>query len=120
MRTTAAVMAILITFVAGCGDAATEPGAVDLARAESLRPQDPQLAERYERSCMTCHAARGSGAPLAGFAPQWVRRLDKGMDELVRNTHDGFNAMPARGLCNDCTPDDLRALIQFMSSGASS
>lgn len=120
MRITAAFMAIFVTLFAGCGDTATQPGTADVARAETLRPQDPQLAERYERSCMTCHAARGSGAPLAGFAPQWAPRLDKGMDELVRNTYDGFNAMPARGLCNDCTPDDLRALIRFMSSGAPS
>ncbi len=65
---------------------------------------------------MTCHVVRGSGAPLAGFAPQWNAPLKKGMDQLVNHALEGFNAMPAKGLCNDCTADDLRELIKFMSS----
>ncbi len=115
MRTLLIAMIICASALAGCELRQQEPGATDIARAKSLRPDDPQLAERYERSCMTCHAVRDSGAPLAGFAPQWTARLDKGMEQLVSNTRDGFNAMPARGLCNDCSHEDLRALIRFMS-----
>lgn len=111
-------MAIVAAGLAACSASVTEPAAADVQRAEMLRPADPQLAERYERSCMACHAAHGSGAPLTGFSPHWNKRLDKGMDQLVRHASEGFNTMPARGLCNDCTPDELRALTVFMSAGA--
>ncbi|HYD81390.1 MAG TPA: c-type cytochrome [Paucimonas sp.] len=104
--------------LSSCSTARREPGADDIARAQALRPQDAQLAERYERSCMACHAVQGSGAPLTGFVPQWEERLGKGMDRLVEHAYEGFNAMPVRGLCNDCTKDDMRALIRFMSAGA--
>jgi cytochrome c5 len=106
-----AVMAILCA----CSASIKEPGAADLQRAQTARPHDAQLAERYERSCMACHAVQGSGAPLTAFAPHWNTRLAQGMDLLLQHAADGFNAMPARGQCNDCSPDDLRALTHFMS-----
>ena len=112
------IMAAIITGSCACSASRQEPNAGDLERAQLLRPRELQLAERYERSCMTCHAARASGAPLTGFMPHWDKRLGQGMEQLQRHASDGFNAMPARGQCNDCTAQDLRALIEFMSSGA--
>lgn len=111
-------MAVIVYGLCACSASPEKPGAADLQRAQASRPGDPQLAERYERSCMACHAVPASGAPLTGFAPDWERRLAQGMDQLLRHTAEGFNAMPARGQCNDCSPDDLRALTQFMSAKA--
>jgi cytochrome c5 len=107
-------LAMIVIGLCGCSASPQEPAAADLQRAQAARPADTQLAERYERSCMACHTARGSGAPLTGFTPHWSPRLEKGMDQLHKHAADGFNAMPARGQCNDCTPNDLRALTQFM------
>jgi len=81
-----------------------------------MRPSDPALAASYERSCMLCHTQAESGAPLAGAASAWAPRLQKGMDTLLVHTENGFNAMPARGQCADCSPQDLRALIAFMAT----
>jgi cytochrome c5 len=111
-------MAVIVLGLCGCSASTEEPAAADVQRAQAARPRDVQLAERYERSCMACHATQGSGAPLTGFAPHWERRLAQGMEQLLKHAADGFNAMPARGQCNDCSPDDLRALTQFMSSKA--
>ena len=108
-------MALIVTGLWACSAATKEPDAADLQRAQAMRPRDGQLAERYERSCMLCHAIRASGAPLTGFAPQWNARLAQGLELLQKHASDGFNAMPARGQCNDCSADDLRALTQFMS-----
>jgi len=105
----------LVVLLAACSATRQEPEAADLKRAETARPANAQLAERYERSCMACHAANGSGAPLAGFAPHWKPRLEKGIDQLLRHADEGFNAMPAKGQCNDCNADDLRALTLFMA-----
>lgn len=114
MRTVLCV-AVLATGLWGCSASVETPAAADLQRAQAARPSDPQLAERYERSCMACHAVPASGAPLTGFAPQWERRVAQGMDQMLKHAVDGLNAMPARGQCNDCSPDDLRALTQFMA-----
>ena len=106
---------LVMAGLGACSSTKQEPEAADLKWAESSRPAEARLAERYERSCMACHAVNGSGAPLAGFAPHWKPRLDKGIDQLVRHASDGFNAMPAMGQCNDCSADDLRALTHFMA-----
>lgn len=111
-------MAVIVMGLLACSASVDQPAAADLQRAQAARPADPQLAERYERSCMACHTAAASGAPLTGFAPHWKRRLAQGMDQMLKHAADGINAMPARGQCNDCSPDDLRALTQFMSAGA--
>ena len=107
-------MVVLAMGLWACSAAVEEPAAGDLQRAQAARPHDPQLAERYERSCMACHAVAASGAPLAGFAPHWEKRLAQGMDQMLKHASEGLNAMPARGQCNDCSADDLRALTQFM------
>ncbi|HEY0843823.1 MAG TPA: c-type cytochrome [Noviherbaspirillum sp.] len=117
MRTLLMALCICTAALGACVNRAPQPGAKDIARAQALRPDDAQLSERYERSCFACHAVKDSGAPLTGYAPQWKPLAGKGMDLLVEHAYDGFNAMPARGLCNDCSKDDLRALIRFMSGG---
>jgi cytochrome c5 len=98
-----------------CGqDTPAEPTEQDVARAEALRPSNAQLAEKYERACLTCHATR-SAAPLTGFAPAWQPRLSQGMDVMLAHARDGFKGMPAKGLCSDCSDADLLGLITFMS-----
>jgi cytochrome c5 len=37
------------------------------------------------------------------------------MDTLVTSVTNGFNAMPPRGLCMDCTAEDYQAVIQWMT-----
>lgn len=106
---------MVLAGLSACSAAKQEPATADLQWAETSRPVNARLAERYERSCMVCHARNGSGAPLAGFAPHWRQRLEKGIDQLVQHASDGFNAMPAMGQCNDCSADDLRALTLFMA-----
>ncbi|MDO9235471.1 MAG: c-type cytochrome [Aquabacterium sp.] len=105
----------LISLLLACTEATPRaPTDAEVLQAEALRPAKPQLAAKYERSCLGCHGIRGA-APLTGFAPAWVPRLTKGPEVLLAHARDGFNGMPAKGLCSDCTDDDLRDLIQFMS-----
>lgn len=72
--------------------------------------------EIYSKTCALCHANAGTGAPLTGDAKAWEPRLQKGMDMLVTHASNGFNAMPPKGMCFDCTPDEFKALILFMST----
>lgn len=106
---------LLGALLAACTQHGTPPTAQEQARAQQMRPADPALASAYERSCMLCHAQADSGAPLTGAASAWAPRLRQGMDTLLARTENGFNAMPARGQCADCSAQDLRALIAFMA-----
>jgi len=54
-------------------------------------------------------------APRKGDQEAWTPRLAKGMETLVQHVTQGFKAMPPRGLCMDCSAEDYRAIIQWMS-----
>jgi len=83
--------------------------------AGAVSAADQAVVDKYNKSCMACHASGAAGAPKTGDAAAWAPRLDKGMDTLVANVSNGFNAMPPKGLCMDCTADDYKALIDYMS-----
>ena len=106
---------LLMAALAACQNGTpTLPSDADVLAAEALRPARPELAAIYERSCMACHGVR-STAPLTGHAASWQARLAKGGDTLLQHTRDGLGGMPAMGLCPDCSEQDLRDLISFMS-----
>ena len=92
-----------------------EPTDADIVRLEARVPESKALAALYERSCFVCHGVRSS-APLAGFPQAWKSRLAQGQEVLLAHVRHGFKAMPPNGLCNDCSDDEFRQLIQFMSS----
>lgn len=70
----------------------------------------------YNQSCIACHASGAAGAPKTGDAAAWKARADeKGMDKLVANARDGIGAMPPKGMCMDCTDEEFKGLIEFMS-----
>ena len=119
-----ALIAAPIVIVAACSprpadSAATpvEPDPAHILLAETLAPEDATLAAIYDRSCRTCHALDGLGAPLTGHSTGWAPRLEeRGMDGLLNSVRTGRGTMPAMGYCADCTEDDFRALIDFMST----
>jgi cytochrome c5 len=78
---------------------------------------DEAVVAQYNRSCISCHASGAANAPRTGDAKAWEPRLAKGMDVLVTHASAGFNAMPPKGMCMDCTAADYKALIEYMSTG---
>ena len=71
-------------------------------------------AAAYQQSCFACHASGAAGAPLLGDADAWAVRTEKGMEAVMSNVINGFNAMPAKGMCIDCSDADLKAIVDFM------
>jgi cytochrome c5 len=50
-----------------------------------------------------------------GDVIEWEIRLEKGLDNLVQNTINGLNGvMPAKGLCVDCSDQQLKAIVEYM------
>src|SRR3990167_5212642 len=66
-----------------------------------------KIVEHY---CSVCHAKNpivAIGAPVIGNSIDWQPRLKNGMAKLFENTASGFNAMPARGGCFECSDEQL-------------
>jgi cytochrome c5 len=69
----------------------------------------------YTKACTICHSTGVAGAPKAHDAEAWKPRLDLGIDTLVATVKTGKGVMPAGGMCTDCTDEDYKKAIEFMS-----
>jgi cytochrome c5 len=118
MRSIFGIVGFCAVLLSACGPEPSESLPEKIKRAEAMRPSDPALAEKYERSCRICHINPDSGAPLAGDVAAWEPRLAQSKDILAAHTRDGFNTMPPRGQCFDCTDDELERLTDFMARRA--
>lgn len=69
----------------------------------------------YSSKCVTCHGTGAADAPKLGDAAAWQPRLDdRGKEGLYEHAIKGFNAMPAKGLCMDCSDDEIIAAVDHM------
>lgn len=91
-----------------CGGAAAAP-----ASAGGTRAGD----EVYTSKCAGCHATGAAGAPKYGTS-EWADRAAQGMESLLANAISGIKAMPPRGLCADCSDEELQGAIQHMLDSA--
>lgn len=92
-------------------------GEVYLAGSEpvSNEPKGPRTgAQVYGTFCIACHGAGVAGAPKVGDAGAWAPRIAQGNDVLKDHAINGFNAMPAKGSCMDCSDDEIVAAIEHM------
>lgn len=93
-------------------ETASAPVAAAPAAAGAARAGDAV----YNSACMACHASGAAGAPKVGDTAAWAPRIDKGMDTLLNHAINGFNAMPPRGTCGNCSDDELKNAIEYMIS----
>lgn len=89
---------------------------ISLIAVAPLVMADEVIEGKYNRSCKMCHEAGLMEAPKTGDKEAWAPRLAQGDDVLLKHTMEGFKLMPAKGLCQDCTEDDYRKLIDKMSA----
>ncbi|WP_438863276.1 c-type cytochrome [Neptunicella sp.] len=92
----------------------TVAGAVD----ESAANSGPRSGEDiFKTTCSACHGTGVMGAPKKGNADDWKSRIAQGEDVLIKHAMGGFNAMPPKGTCGDCSEDDIKATIEYMIKG---
>ena len=110
--------ALPLSLLAACDGGNDSTGASQSAMpgVEVVR-LDARRQDIYDTNCAVCHGMAGTGAPLTGQLSDWQDRSAKGMEVLLNNSMDGFQAMPAMGGCFVCTDEDFRPLITFMTSG---
>ncbi len=78
---------------------------------------EPRGGEQvYNSGCAACHTSGAAGAPKIGDNAAWTQRMEKGRETLYEHAYSGFNAMPAKGLCADCTREEVDASVDFMLS----
>lgn len=68
----------------------------------------------FNSACSACHGTGVLGAPRRNNADDWAARLPKGMDVLIEHSLNGFNAMPPRGACGNCSDEEIIAAVEFM------
>lgn len=73
----------------------------------------------YDRTCATCHAIGVAGAPKLGDVAAWAPRIEKGMAMLYEHSINGLPpGMPAKGMCFNCSDDQLKAVVDYMVAEA--
>lgn len=88
------------------------------AQAQTAAASGPRSgADVFKSSCFACHGTGVMGAPKAGDAAAWNDRIAKGMDTLLNHAINGFNAMPPKGTCGNCSDEEIKAAIEHMIEG---
>lgn len=97
-----------------CGDEIADAGSAPASggAAASSGPRDGQTV--YNSACTACHSTGAAGAPVTGNAADWAPRLAKGADVLFQHTWDGFGAMPPKGMCMDCSEEEVQAAVDYL------
>lgn len=72
--------------------------------------------EIYQSKCLACHLTGAAGAPKLGDVDQWAPRINKGLDVLYLNAINGIGGMPAKGLCMDCSDEEIQGTVDYMVS----
>ena len=104
----------------GSVSVADESGSADTpapqqVAAAAAAPAEPRSGEAiYNSKCMACHTTGAAGAPKLGDAAAWAPRVAAGQDSLMANAINGLNAMPPKGLCMDCSDDEIMAAIDYI------
>jgi cytochrome c5 len=70
--------------------------------------------QRYEASCAFCHDTGTAGSPKIGVKSVWAPRLAQGMDILIKHAIEGIGTMPPKGMCPNCSDEEIAAAVQYM------
>lgn len=82
------------------------------ATAAKAGPLTPE--QIYDNNCKMCHQTGIAGAPKFGNSADWAPRISQGLDTLVKAAITGIRAMPPKGNCLSCTPDEIKATVEYM------
>lgn len=85
-----------------------------LLSSAALSASALEVEKTFNKTCGICHISGVMMAPKVGDANDWTPRMANGIDALVQSVTTGKGAMPPKGMCNDCSADDFKALIEHM------
>lgn len=82
-----------------------------------LKGRNDAASKIYDAYCKTCHDPKPQipiGAPRINDTNEWAGRL-KDRKKLLQHTFEGYQLMPARGGCFECSDEQLVQVIEFMT-----
>lgn len=94
-------------------DQAQDSGSAQQA-VEEISAQ--RVTELYQQSCIACHASGAAGAPKTHDVASWAPRMAQGRASVMNNMLKGIGGMPPRGLCANCSEEELWAISEFMAA----
>ena len=107
-RNTMSLRSFLITLVLICSATGCD------SNGSATRTVHPGK-DVYFRYCGTCHGPGVADAPKFGVYEEWAPIIQKGREELLRTTIEGIPpGMPIKGLCMNCTDEQLMDAIDYM------
>lgn len=84
---------------------------------KSIHSKPDEGEQIVDHFCANCHAVKpmiAIGAPRIGQQQDWKIRFNQGAKRLFQHTEEGFNAMPPRGGCFECSDEQLFLAIVAM------
>ena len=113
LETQARIAPIGVVYVATTAGAPV-PTTAPAVAAQAATPRSG--AAIYAETCSACHSTGAAGAPKAGDHALWAPRLAQGNELLQTHALQGFNAMPPKGGCVNCSDDEVRAAVEHLVS----
>ncbi|MGL5005938.1 MAG: c-type cytochrome [Plesiomonas sp.] len=87
-------------------------------KSATTQPTGPRTGEQvYNGTCIACHGTGVLGSPKFRDAAMWSPRLKQGIETLQKHAISGINQMPPRGTCTNCSDDEIKAAIEYMTQG---
>lgn len=103
-----ALLVSAFTVLAGCGP------------KESNITASSSAEDVYAESCAGCHSGglKGwlTGAPEVGDKEVWQPIIAKGIEPMTAITIAGAGKMPAKGGCDKCSEDQIKAAVELMAN----
>lgn len=84
-----------------------------LKSIQGAKNEGEQIVQHF---CISCHAEQPMiqlGAPRIHSEVDWNPRIKQGLKRLLQHAEEGFNAMPARGGCFECSDEQL--ILAFLT-----
>ncbi|WP_293267380.1 c-type cytochrome [Neptunomonas sp.] len=67
-----------------------------------------------EKHCKACHKIGLAGAPKLGDKEAWAPHLATGVEAMAATVLKGKGAMPPKGTCGTCTPEQILAAVEAL------
>lgn len=78
------------------------------------KPADRPGEEVYAAACGACHNSGAAGAPKLGNTGDWASRFEQDTETLYKHAINGYNAMPAKGGCTDCSDQEVKNAVDYI------
>jgi len=103
----------LVVLLSACGESAKDQKVVQTDGVPETRSGEAV----FNQFCFSCHVAGVAGAPRLGAKEDWAPRVALGREVMMSNIIEGLPpAMPPKGLCNQCSEEELSNALDYMLS----